>query len=93
MTNDLTENELRVMQYIDEVMRAEGITYEKMSQENVFPQISIPELVKSLGMTPGEPKEALESLEKKEYISKFRITDTLDFIIHVNEKWFKRKGA
>ncbi len=93
MKSDLSENELRIMQYIDDMMIEEGITFEKMSQENVFPQISIPELVKSLGMTPGEPKEALESLEKKEYISKFRITDTLDFIIHVNEKWFKQKEA
>ena len=93
MKNDLTENELRVMQYIDDVMRAEGITYERMSQEDVFPQISIPELAESLGMTPGEPKEALESLEKKEYIyMSTRENNTLNYTIQVDEKWFKRRG-
>ncbi len=65
MKSDLSENELRTMQYIDDVMIEEGITFEKMSQENVFSQISIPELVKFLGMAPREPKEILESLEKK----------------------------
>ena len=92
MKNDLTENELRVMQYIDEVMRAEGITYEKMSQEDVFLQISIPEFNKSLGIEV-RIEEALESLAKKDYIRKFRKTHTGDFEIYVHKKWFKRKGA
>ncbi len=92
MKTELTENELRVMQFIDDRMRAEGITYERMSQEDVFPQVSRPELAESLNMTPGESKEALEGLEKKEYISKFRKTNTLDYVIHVSEKWFKRRG-
>ncbi len=96
MKNDLTEKELRVMQYIDEVMRAEGITYEKMSQEGVYPQFSIPKFVKSLGITPGEIDETLEILEslvKKEYIRKIRKNNTMDFEIYVHKKWFKRKGA
>ena len=93
MKNDLTKNELRVMQYIDKVMLADA--YERMIQEGVYPQFSIPKFVKSLGITPGEINETLEILEslvKKEYIRKFRKNNTMDFVIQVNEKWFKRRG-
>ncbi len=83
MKDELTEIEDKIWQDIKTEMKRQGITLEKMKNENVFPEIRIDDMESRLGIKREKIKEKLKSLEEKRYIFVSRWITPWKFQCHV----------